>query len=94
VGNNPKAASSVRQTNGVCRYNVPFCIVPEVGKLTEDNAKSLISQIFNIFDDDPVGVGFANQPMIFEPEARTVAEERILPVLVGGAYILAGKPAR
>ena len=76
MGNNPKAASSVRQTNGVSWYSVPFCIIPEVGKLTEDDDESFVSQIFNIFNYDPVRITLFNESMVFVPEARSVAQER------------------
>lgn len=40
--------------------NIPFCIIPDLGKSGKDNSQAFISQIFDIFYYYPLRLSFYN----------------------------------
>jgi hypothetical protein len=63
----------MRRTNGGSRYRVPFSVIPERGKVSENVGKSSSPESPDVFHDDVVGSKFANQTRVLSPEAASLS---------------------
>jgi len=74
VGNNPDPVAPVRGTNVGSRYAVPFCIVPDLGQVSENSAKpsALVSrkQRWDVLHDRVARCHLANNSGEVGPESR------------------------
>lgn len=70
----------------------PLCIVPQRGKIAEDNVKTFSGEERAVFDKDEGRLNLANDSGEFEPEAASGAREP-RPFACAGD-VLAGKAAR
>ncbi len=67
VGNNPRAVTDVRGTNGGCRYAIPPRIVPARGQVPENDVEASPEKRGDIFHDDEAGSKLANETGVLAP---------------------------
>jgi hypothetical protein len=75
VGHNEQSSSHVWCTHGACRYNTPLRIVPDSGKLSENDVKPSSKQSCDVFNCHVSGSNLANDSSVLPPEARPFAAE-------------------
>jgi hypothetical protein len=75
VGNDPDAGSPVPGTKVGSSKHVPFRVIPDRGKVLNDNVESSLSQEGDVLDDDEEGSELIDQPEELGPETRTRARE-------------------
>jgi hypothetical protein len=67
VGHNKHPVPYLGGANGLSRYAVPPCIIPERGQLSEYNVQPSIKQRWDVFHDDESRSKLANDAGKFEP---------------------------
>lgn len=55
-------------THGACRYNRPFRVIPDSGKVSENGSEPSIKQCCDVLHEDDFGSKFANEAREFRPE--------------------------
>jgi hypothetical protein len=63
----------MRRTNGGSRYRVPFRVIPERGKVSENIGKSSSPESPDVFHDDVARSKLANQARVLSPEAASLS---------------------
>jgi hypothetical protein len=68
VGNDPDPLPAMRGTNVRSSYSVPFRVIPERGKVTENGSHSSSKERCDVLHDDIAGSYFANDPSKLVPK--------------------------
>jgi hypothetical protein len=91
VGQDPHAVASMRGTNIGRSVSRPFRIVPERGKVFQDDFQSASSQEGTVFNERPLRAGFTDDAgKLFPESASLTCDTR---TFYGGADILAREAA-
>ena len=89
VGNDPHPVPAVRRTNGGSRYAVPFRVIPDLGKVSENTVKAPSKQSCDVLHDDVAGSYLANETGELAPQSRPGAIDAV--AASGGGDVLTGK---
>jgi hypothetical protein len=92
VGNNEHPLSPGWGTEGGSGVTIPFRIVPERGKVREDDSESARAKGGDVFDDDPRRPDFVDDSPKLFPKARSSAPDNT-GTFSGDGDVLAGEPA-
>jgi hypothetical protein len=67
VRDKPAPFAKMRRVNGSSRYNVPFCVIPERGKVSENGDESARSENADVFHERDSRSKIAHNSGVFLP---------------------------
>jgi hypothetical protein len=88
-GQNPHSLPEMRCTSVGSRYNSPDRIVPQVGKVAENNSHSPPKQRWDVLHEDVSRSYLANDPGKLSPESASLTSDAC--AASGDGYVLAGE---
>ena len=92
VGHHPKAVTLVRSSDVACSEHHPLRIVPERGKVFEDDAEPPVDEERAVLDEDVARHDFADDSGHLTPEAASLAVDAC--AAASGRDVLTGKSSR
>jgi hypothetical protein len=75
VGQDEDAVATVRRTNAGSRYTMPFRVIPDRGKITQDPIEPSLGEHGDIFKERDARSTSANGTDAILPEARTIPRQ-------------------
>ena len=66
-GDEEDPISEVRSADGASGYTIPPRIIPERGKVSEDDFKPSLDKLRGVFEYNQIGIAPCNEPPIFSP---------------------------